>query len=127
VYALPLGEQWTRIHADRPHRELPHGDFEVRPGKAWNYAVEVHPTQPERSVTFEEQPVGERPFTVDGAGMRARIRGRRLTSWGMAHGWAAEAPVSPVRSSEAEEELTLVPYGCAKVRITEFPVLRGPG
>lgn len=127
VYALPLGEQWTRIHADRPHRELPHGDFEVRPGQPWNYAVEVDPKHPERSVTFEEQQVGERPFTVEGAGMRARIRGRRLPSWGMAHGWASEAPVSPVESAEAEESLTLVPYGCAKVRITEFPVLKGSG
>ena len=34
VYALRIEEEWTRINADVPGRELPHGDFEVRPASA---------------------------------------------------------------------------------------------
>jgi hypothetical protein len=42
----------------------------------------------------------------------------------MDRGSAADAPHSPVTSSEPPEELTLIPYGCTNLRITEFPVLK---
>ncbi len=78
VYALAIGEEWTRIHADKPHRELPHGDFEVRPTTPWNYGLVLDPARPEASLRFEERPVGERPFSPEGAGMSATAKARRL-------------------------------------------------
>ncbi|HSK08429.1 MAG TPA: hypothetical protein VK911_02545, partial [Vicinamibacterales bacterium] len=128
VYALKVGEAWTRVNADKPHRELPHGDFEVRATTPWNYAILVDARDPGQSVRFEERPIGERPFSPDGAGMAATVKGRKLATWKPKGGWAAEvspadlawtnrppAPVEPV------EDLTLIPYGCTNIRITEFP------
>lgn len=123
VYALKLGEAWTRVNADKPHRELPHGDFEVRPTTPWNYGLLVDEAKPEASVTFEERPVGEKPFSPDGAGVVARAKGRRLPNWKLAHGWAGEVPPDPQESREPLEDLTLVPYGCTNIRVTEFPRL----
>lgn len=68
VYALSPGEVWTRIHATAPHRQMPHVHFEVRPARPWNYALQVDVENPAASVRFEERPVGEVPFSVDGAG-----------------------------------------------------------
>ena len=102
VYSLKIGEQWTRVNADKPHRELPHGDFEVRPTTPWNYGLLVDESDPGGGAVFEEQPVGETPFSPDGAGMAARIKGRRLPGWKMAHGWAAEvAPGRPNPTSRS--------------------------
>jgi uncharacterized protein len=131
VYSLAIGEQWTRINADKIGRELPHGDFEVRPATPWNYALVLDPTRPEASVRFEEQPVGERPFSPEGAGISARVKARRLSSWKLEHGWAGEvaprdtAAAHPPRAGEVgpAEEVRLVPYGCTNIRITEFPRL----
>jgi hypothetical protein len=53
--------------------------------------------------------------------MWARVRGRRLPAWQLAHGWAAETPPGIQTSDEPVEELTLVPYGCTNIRVTEFP------
>jgi hypothetical protein len=124
VYSLKLGESRRRVNADKPHRELPHGDFEVRPTTPWNYALLVDEAQPATSVTFTEQPVGETPFSPEGAGVLGKVKGRRLPSWQLARGWAAEVPPEPQESKEPLEELTLLPYGCTNIRVTEFPVLK---
>ena len=123
VYSLQLEEEWSRVNADRPHRELPHGDFEVRPASPWNYGVLLDPQDPGAGLAFQERPVGERPFSPEGAGMAARVRGRRLPNWRTAHGWAGEFGPGLQRSEEPLEELTLIPYGCTNIRVTEFPRL----
>ena len=132
VYSLQIGEAWTRVNADKPHRELPHADFEVRPTTPWNYGLVVDEARPEASLSFEERPVGERPFSPEGAAVVARARGRLIPTWKIARGWAAE--ISPADVAWADpgraitdqpvEPITLIPYGCTNIRITEFPQVR---
>ncbi len=124
VYSLKLGEEWKRVNADKPHRELPHGDFEVRPTTAWNYGLLVDEARPETSIAFHEQPVGEKPFAPNGAGMAAKVKGRKLPKWKLEHGWAGEILGGPHESAEPLEDLTLIPYGCTNIRVTEFPRLK---
>jgi hypothetical protein len=131
VYALKIDEQWTRVNADKPHRELPHGDFEVRPASPWNVGL-IGSSQGIAGLTFEERPVGERPFSPEGAGMIARATGRRIPAWKLERGWAGElspsdgawADESRRTTTEPEETVTLLPYGCTNIRITEFPKVR---
>jgi hypothetical protein len=132
VYSLRLGEQWTRVNADKPHRALPHADFEVRPTTPWNYGLIIDERNRAASVRFQERPIGERPFSPDGAGIVAHARGRRIPGWKIVRGWAGELsppdaewadPAGSI-SDQPVEEVELIPYGCTNIRITEFPKVR---
>jgi DUF1680 family protein len=123
VYSLPIGEDWQRVHADQPSRELPHADWEIHPTTPWNYALDVDAATLTADLQTAEHPIGEQPFSPAGAPVSLTVRGRRLPEWGRDGGSAAPAPQSPVHSTEPLETLALVPYGCTNLRITEFPVL----
>jgi hypothetical protein len=124
VYSLKLGEDWTQVNEDKPHRELPHGDFEVRPTTPWNYGLVIDEAKPDASVKFVERPVGEKPFSPEGAGMMAQAKGQRLPDWKLEHGWAGEIAPEPQSSTQPMEDVVLIPYGCTNIRITEFPALK---
>ena len=121
VYALRIGEKWKRVHADLPHRELPHADYEVYPTTAWNYGLDAEDLG--KSLEFTEHPFGEVPFSPDGAPVSCSIKGQRLSKWQIENGSAQEVPEHPAPNAGPKEELTLIPFGCSNLRITEFPKL----
>ncbi|MGO9468498.1 MAG: beta-L-arabinofuranosidase domain-containing protein [Isosphaeraceae bacterium] len=118
VYALSIEAEWKKVK-DNPQ----FADWEVLPKSPWNYALQIDRANPERSLEFEEKPVGLAPFSPDGAPMIVKVKGRRIAAWGLAQGAAAPPPFSPVASDLALDELSLIPYGCTDLRVTEFPTL----
>jgi hypothetical protein len=47
----------------------------------------------------------------------------KIPEWTMKNNSAEVPPLSPVKPEGDIEIITLVPYGCARLRITEFPVM----
>ena len=65
--------------------------------------------------------VGRYPFSEDGSPVALIVNARRVPEWQVVEGSAGPLPQSPVTSASLEEQVTLVPYGAAKLRITAFP------
>ncbi|MBL8590687.1 MAG: glycoside hydrolase family 127 protein [Methylobacteriaceae bacterium] len=118
VMALSPGEVWREI-PDSPGL----GDWEATPRRSWNYAVELPEAARRLDAPVLRRPVGARPFALAGAPVEARIQARFLKSWTLQDNSAAPPPPSPVRTDLPPRMATLVPYGCARLRICEFPRL----
>lgn len=107
-----------------------HSDYsEVRPASPWNFALldeaVNRPNDGFRLVRFERRE--EHPWTLDHAPLELKTRAKRLPEWQLYNHRAGPLPHSRpwlhLRESPAEE-ITLVPYGCTRLRITEFPVAK---
>jgi hypothetical protein len=115
-------------------------DWEITPKSAWNYGLIIDRGKIMSGLHLEEKPVGKYPFSDKGdmvwsadsakyikvtqdAPLLLTARGIPIPEWTMKNNSADIPPLSPVKPVGDPESITLVPYGCAKLRITEFPVM----
>ncbi len=119
VFALKVGADWQKLR-DRP----PTADWEVHPVTPWNYALLLNTATPEQSLRLQFNGVAACPFSSKAPAVQLLAKGRRLPEWSLQKNAAAAPPQSPVASTEPLENLELIPYASAKLRITEIPVLR---
>jgi hypothetical protein len=133
VYALKIGEDWKAVeNADK------YGSFsEVRPLDPWNIGL-LEAAVLDPPAGFEFVPVGQGgpagwqekriyPWTLENAPVALRTKGKIIPDWELHREMAGPLPHSlPLKHllGEAPLEITLIPYGCTTLRITEFPVVR---
>ena len=72
VYALKIGTEWKKV---KDHPQF--ADWEVYPTTPWNYALEIDRQNPQRSLNFEERPIGSPAFSSNAFPVIARVKGRR--------------------------------------------------
>jgi len=113
VYVLPIKENWQQLVArDKFH------DWEVYPASPWKYGLLA-----ENSYPVEQFEVPYQPFAADQAPVRLRAVGKLVLEWKMEGNNAGTPPIFPKVEGQPEVELTLVPYGSARLRIGEFPLI----
>ena len=128
-YALKIGEKWVKYGpSDAASAESGGTDEwperEVLPTTPWNYGLVLDAKNPAASFKLgNTQPVKAQPFTLGDAPIELRAKARRVPGWGLELNCPADVPKSPVATSEPVEDVTLIPMGCARLRISVFPVV----
>jgi uncharacterized protein len=115
-------------------------DWEIYPTSAWNYGLLIDRKNVIRGMKITENPVSKYPFSdrddmiwsadsgkyilsTQDAPVTIKARGMKIPDWTIKNNSADVPPLSPVKPEGDFEKITLVPYGCARLRITEFPVM----
>jgi hypothetical protein len=115
-------------------------DWAIHPTTPWNYGLALDRAAPGRAAKVVRHNVGTLPFGDRGdkvfssgegrmtnysedAPVVLRVPAKKIAAWGMHKGSCADPPTSPVKAEGPTETVELVPYGCTRLRITEFPVL----
>lgn len=150
AYALRIEEDW-RVHdtQDRCSPEFPAWDLYA--ASPWNYALAVSPRKLAEQIELLRRPMSPEPWSIHAAPLELRVPARRVRGWalvrrrfapvrGLKNGrpvtHRAQAPswITPplpdprtlqARLGRSVETVTLVPYGCTKLRISVFPWANG--
>lgn len=124
VYALRIQENWQRVNNQDHHGEY----YEVRPGSPWNYALLHQVVQrPEDGFRLVRKPIagGAYPWGRTNAPLVLHTRGKRVPEWRLYNEMSGPLPHAMPAGhlrNEPSEEIVVLPYGCTRLRITEFPV-----
>ncbi|NGN67414.1 hypothetical protein G5C51_26355 [Streptomyces sp. A7024] len=120
TYSLKIGEDWVRYGGTDAFPE-----YEVHATSPWNYGLSPGETP---AFSRADGPLPENPFTHDTTPVKLTARARRIEEW-VADDEHVVAPLqpNPARSDAAVEEVTLVPMGAARLRITSFPTAAPDG
>ena len=120
-FSLRIGEEWKRYGGTDPWPA-----YELLPTTPWNYGLVIDPGDPASAVRMAgRKPPAAQPFTLEAAPIMLKARARRLPEWKSEGRMAGLLPASPVISAEPEMEITLIPMGCARLRIASFPQVIG--
>lgn len=130
TYSLKIGEKWVKFD-DRVRRDFTDRDkwpaYEVLPTTPWNYGLVLDERDPASSFRFvrKKGPIAKQPFTVDDAPVAMVARGKRITAWTTdRHDLVGKLQQSPARAeTDNIETITLIPMGCARLRISAFPTV----
>ena len=120
VFSVPVAYEKKMYEYERNgvERKFPYCDYEYIPRSDWNYAYA------DTALALEYCNVSNIPFSSENPPVVIRTNVRKI-NWGLEDGYetvCAKVPESRAPISD-RQEILLYPYGCAKLRMTEIPLL----
>jgi hypothetical protein len=100
--------------------------YEISPKSAWNFGLVLDKNNPKSSfsVVRKEWPADNYPFSLENTPISINAKGRQIPSWGIdSNGLVDVLPMYPAKTDRSLEDITLVPMGAARLRISAFPVV----
>ncbi|MEW6249961.1 MAG: beta-L-arabinofuranosidase domain-containing protein [Planctomycetota bacterium] len=132
TYALKIGEKYVPYEGTRDAKLAEQWPAcEVHPATPWNYGLVVDLAAPEKSFKLLTRAWDgvKQPFEAEAAPLALEARARRIPNWKLdpQHKLVGQLQPSPAASTEPEETVTLIPMGCARLRIASFPTVVAAG
>jgi DUF1680 family protein len=122
TFSLKIGERWERCGGTDAWPEQ-----EVFPTTPWNYGLMLDQKNPAKSFKVAKRgggPLPAQPFTPATEPIELRVKAKRIPAWKQdALGLVGKLQLSPVKSDQPTETVTLIPMGAARLRISTFPVI----
>ncbi len=121
VFSLPIDTEY-RMKEYTSHgveRRFPYCDYELIPKSDWNYGFSA------KDLRVIEQPIADIPFSSKEPPLEIRCAMAQIPwSWADGYDSVPEAMPASRRAVSPACEMALIPYGCAKLRMTEMPLVK---
>lgn len=120
VFAVPI--QYEKIMYEYikndVERKYPYCDYEYAGKTPWNYSYSSS------EMELVQRKLGDVPFSSEEPPVVMKAKVAKI-NWGLANGYEHVCAIIPESREPIgpEEEIELYPYGCAKLRMTELPLL----
>lgn len=121
IFSVPINFE-KRIHEYEKNgveRKFPYCDYEYLPTSDWNYAYS------NETLSIERKKIDTVPFSSQYPAVVIKAKVKQI-DWGLEDGYEKVCSKLPqsVEPISNEQEITLYPYGCAKLRMTELPIVK---
>ena len=121
IFSLPIPYQ-TKMYEyekDGVERKFPYCDYELIPRKEWNYGFCAE------DLAVRRNEIGEVPFSFRNPPVAITV-GVQQIDWGFEEKYDTVCAKVPhcLEPIGAEMQMELIPYGCAKLRMTEMPFVK---
>lgn len=121
IFSVPIAyeKRISEYETNGVVRKFPYCDYEFIPTAKWNFAY------CESALSAQRNGIGDIPFSAEKPPVVIKATAKEIP-WGLEDGYetvCAKVPQSIRPISEAQE-ITLIPYGCAKLRMTELPIIK---
>src|SRR5690606_31215363 len=103
--------------------------FEIYPDSPWNYGLLLDSSDLASSFTLHEASWSRDslPFTPENVPFYVTAKARRIPQWTLdQYGLCGLLRQSPVAVNTPVEEVTLIPMGATRLRISAFPQVSAP-
>jgi len=118
-YSIMIGERWNRCGGTDKWPE-----WEVFPTSPWNYGLIIPDKDSELTFKVEEKDeLAGQPWSLEGAPIHITVKGKRITSWTLENAMVPDLQQSPIRTDQPEENIQMIPLGCARIRMSCLPVI----
>ena len=120
LFSVPVGYEKIMREYEKNGvvRQYPYCDYQLAPNTPWNYAF------CSRDLAVQACGLGDYPFSETQPPVKVTAKVQKI-QWGTEARYdqlCARLPKS-LKPVSGEETVELIPYGCAKLRMTELPIL----
>jgi DUF1680 family protein len=129
VYGLKMEEQWEKkAFTGNEITQFGQSYYEVTSPTKWNYGILAFPQNKEQEqfqVTIDkDKQQCSYPWNMENAPIQIKVKAKEIQSWQLYSEMTGPMPYSVGQSNAPVEEITLIPYGCTTLRMSEFPIVR---
>lgn len=122
VYSLKIEEEWKQVTGTDAYGDY----YEVFPRSDWNFGLlaEALKDPGEGFRVVKNETVSKYPWNLENTPVSLITKGKKLKRWKLYNNMPGPLPHSRQQAGDVQaEEITLIPYGCSTLRITQFPVV----